>query len=104
MIPGRPYGLAHAARRIISSVKSSMPLADLKHLAQKSRDRIERITARAAALDTRGDTMEATSTKVLDAHEAVIEGLEREMKDIDAFNSEMAAQLGNDGGASGKDQ
>jgi len=74
---------------------ASMALADLKHLAAKNRDRIDRITARAAALDQRGDAMEQTSNTVLDQHEAVIAGLEGEMKQIDQFNSEMAAQLGN---------
>lgn len=73
-----------------------MAISDLKHLATKNRDRIERITARAAALDKRGDGLEAVSNTVLDKHEAVLHGLESEMKDIEAFNSEMSAQLGNE--------
>ena len=72
-----------------------MALADLKHLAAKNRDRIDRITARAAALDKRGDEMEQISNSVLDQHESVIASLEGEMKQIDHFNSEMVAQLGN---------
>jgi hypothetical protein len=73
-----------------------MALSDLKHLAGKNRDRIDRITARAAALDKRGDSLETVSNTVLDKHETVLTGLEAEMKQIDAFNSEMSAQLGNE--------
>lgn len=73
-----------------------MALSDLKHLAAKNRDRIERITARAASLDKKGDSLEAVSNSVLDKHESVLIGLETEMKAIDAFNSEMSAQLGNE--------
>ena len=72
-----------------------MALADLKHLAAKNRDRIDRITARAAQLDKRGDAVEHTSNEVFDKHEGVLAGLEAEMKQIEQFNSEMSAQLGN---------
>ncbi len=73
-----------------------MAISDLKHLATRNRDRIERITARAASLDKRGDSLEEVSTSVLDRHEGVLDGLENEMMAIEAFNSEMSAQLGNE--------
>lgn len=73
-----------------------MALSDLKHLATKNRDRIERITKRVTALDERGSSLETDSDKVLTAHEAVLSGIEEEMKGIEAFNSEMSAQLGNE--------
>ena len=44
-----------AGARELKGKSASMALADLKHLAAKNRDRIDRITARAAALDQRGD-------------------------------------------------
>lgn len=84
------------AGAIVEFKGKRMALSDLKHLATKNRDRIERITARAASLDKRGDSLETVSNAVLDKHETVLTGLETEMKVIDAFNSEMSAQLGNE--------
>ena len=74
---------------------SVMALADLKHLAAKNRDRIERIVAQAAALDKHGDDLESTSNQVMAKHKAILVGLETEMKQIEEFNSDMTAQLGN---------
>jgi hypothetical protein len=74
---------------------SHMTLSDLKSLAQRQRERLERITARAAEMDARGVTIAAKSDAVMSAHESVLDGLEAELKDIEAFNSDMGAQLGN---------
>lgn len=76
--------------------KSAMSLADLKHLAEKSRDRIERITQRAAKHDARGDDLETRSNEVLDAHDAVFDALDTSFDDLEAFNAEMRSQLGNE--------
>lgn len=73
-----------------------MALPDLKHLADKSRARLERITQRASDLDKRGGELEVISKRIFDDHEKVLSGVEDHIKGIDQFNSDMKAQLGNE--------
>jgi hypothetical protein len=88
--------LAKAAIDRRQKEKALMSLADLKHLAEKSAARLERITARAAKHDARGEEIESRSNHVLDEHDAVFDTLDDSFNEIEKFNSDMRAQLGNE--------
>jgi predicted esterase YcpF (UPF0227 family) len=83
------------ARAIVDGRRAELSLSHLKNLAARNRDRLERLVQRAEALDARGAAAEVTSNKVFDEHEAVFRGIEEQLGEVDKFNSEMKAQLGN---------
>jgi hypothetical protein len=84
--------IAHA---IVEGRKAAMSLANLKNLAARNRDRLARIVHQAEELDQHGEETEATSKKVLDEHAAVFRGIREQIDEVNKFNSEMKAQLGN---------
>jgi len=83
------------ARALVEGRKAELSLSHLKNLAARNRDRLERIVKEAEELDKRGEAAEATSNKVLAEHRAVWNGIHEQLDEVDKFNSEMKAQLGN---------
>ena len=83
-------------------------IAHLKHLAQKSRDRIERVVARAEQSDQRGDASETKAMATLDHHDQFWDGVDGHIDGVDDFTHDMENQLGNEpkasvNGANGSD-
>lgn len=83
------------ARAIVDGRKAELSLSHLRNLAARNRERLERIVKRAQELDQRGEAAAQVSEKVFEEHEAVFKGIHEQLDEVDKFNSEMKAQLGN---------
>lgn len=89
-----------ALRQLGDQLLPATPLGHLKHLAQKSRDRIERVVARAEQSDARGQASEVHVNATLDRHDQFWDGVDGHADEVNEFTEDMQNQLGNEPKAS----